>query len=87
VRTVGLSADGHGRARRHRIPGPPCAAGPGGLDQRFGHRSLDGYPLVGAVLEDRAAVLTASCDLAQARDKRLVGDNDLLADRRPELYP
>ena len=46
----------------------------------------DGYPLAGPVLEDRPAVLTATCDLRQARDKSLDGDNDLLADRRPSLY-
>ena len=45
-----------------------------------------GYPLAGPVLADRAAVLTAACDLPRARDKSLSGDNDLLADRRPELY-
>jgi 5-aminopentanamidase len=47
----------------------------------------DGYPLAGPVLADRAALLTAACDLPQARDKSLSGNNDLLADRRPELYP
>jgi 5-aminopentanamidase len=46
----------------------------------------DGYPLAGPVLEDRPAVLTAACDLPRARDKRLAGHNDLLADRRPVLY-
>ncbi len=46
----------------------------------------DGYPLAGPVLADRPAVLTAGCDLSRARDKSLAGDNDLLADRRPELY-
>jgi predicted amidohydrolase len=46
----------------------------------------DGYPLAGPVLADRSAVLTAACDLASARDKRLAGENDLLADRRPEIY-
>jgi 5-aminopentanamidase len=46
----------------------------------------DGYPLAGPVLADRSVVLTAVCDLARARDKSLSGDNDLLADRRPELY-
>jgi 5-aminopentanamidase len=46
----------------------------------------DGYPLAGPVLEDRPAVLTAECDLRRARGKRLAGDNDLLADRRPALY-
>jgi predicted amidohydrolase/dienelactone hydrolase len=46
----------------------------------------DGYPLAGPVLEDRPALLTATCDLRKARDKSLDGDNDLLADRRPSLY-
>jgi len=46
----------------------------------------DGYPLDGPVLADRPAVLTAACDLTRARDKRLAGDNDLLGDRRPDLY-
>ena len=46
----------------------------------------DGYPLAGPVLADRATLLTAICDLPRARDKSLSGDNDLLADRRPELY-
>jgi 5-aminopentanamidase len=46
----------------------------------------DGYPLAGPVLADHPAVLTAACDLPRARDKKLAGDNDLLADRRPELY-
>jgi 5-aminopentanamidase len=46
----------------------------------------DGYPLAGPVLADRPAVLTARCDLRRARDKKQAGDNDLLADRRPELY-
>ena len=46
----------------------------------------DGYPLAGPVLADRPAVLTAACDLTRARDKRLAGDNDLLGDRRPDLY-
>ena len=46
----------------------------------------DGYPLDGPVLADRPALLTAACDLSRARDKALSGDNDLLADRRPELY-
>jgi 5-aminopentanamidase len=46
----------------------------------------DGYPLAGPVLADRPQVLTAACDLPRARDKALAGDNDLLADRRPDLY-
>ena len=47
----------------------------------------DGYPLAGPVLADRPAVLAAPCELPRARDKRVPGsDNDVLADRRPELY-
>jgi predicted amidohydrolase len=46
----------------------------------------DGYALDGPVLADRSAVLHAACDLSRARDKRLAGDNDLLADRRADLY-
>ena len=48
--------------------------------------SPEGYPLAGPVLADRPAVLTAACDLPRARDKHVSGRNDLLADRRPELY-
>ena len=46
----------------------------------------DGYPLAGPVTADRQAVLTAPCDLAQARDKALSTRNDVLTDRRPALY-
>ncbi len=46
----------------------------------------DGYPLAGPVIADRAEVLTADCDLPQARDKRINTRNDLFADRRPDLY-
>ena len=46
----------------------------------------DGYPLAGPALQDRPAVLLADCDLSRARDKRLNDHNDLLTDRRPELY-
>jgi predicted amidohydrolase len=46
----------------------------------------DGYPLAGPVLADRAEVLVADCDLAATRDKRINSRNDLLGDRRPELY-
>ena len=48
--------------------------------------SPEGYMLAGPVLADRPAVLTAACDLPRARDKHVSGRNDLLADRRPELY-
>lgn len=46
----------------------------------------DGYPLAGPVTADRECVLTADCDLASARDKRISTHNDVLADRRPGLY-
>jgi predicted amidohydrolase len=48
--------------------------------------SPSGAPLAGPLLADRPAVLTAECDLKLARDKRVSEHNDLLADRRPELY-
>jgi predicted amidohydrolase len=47
----------------------------------------EGYLLAGPVLADHPALLVADCDLAAARDKRINEHNDLLADRRPELYP
>jgi predicted amidohydrolase len=46
----------------------------------------DGYPLAGPVTGGRPAVLTAECDLARAADKRISPHNDVLADRRPDLY-
>jgi predicted amidohydrolase len=46
----------------------------------------DGYPLAGPVTADRQAVLTAPCNLAEARDKALSTRNDVLTDRRPALY-
>jgi 5-aminopentanamidase len=46
----------------------------------------EGYPLAGPVLADRPTVLSVACELPRARDKSLSGNNDLLADRRPELY-
>jgi predicted amidohydrolase len=48
--------------------------------------SPDGYPVAGPVTADRPAVLAASCDLAEARDKRVSTRNDVLTDRRPALY-
>jgi predicted amidohydrolase len=47
----------------------------------------EGYLLAGPVLADYPALLVADCDLAAAGDKRINEHNDLLADRRPELYP
>ena len=46
----------------------------------------DGYPLAGPALDGRPGILLAGCDLSRARDKRLNDHNDLLTDRRPELY-
>jgi 5-aminopentanamidase len=46
----------------------------------------DGYPVAGPALADRPAVLSADCHLARAREKRITDHNDLLADRRPDLY-
>jgi len=46
----------------------------------------DGYPLAGPAAAGQPGVLTAHCDLPRARDKRISTHNDLLADRRPELY-
>ncbi len=46
----------------------------------------DGYPLAGPVTADRPAVLTASCDLTQASDKRVSTHNHVFTDRRPALY-
>jgi predicted amidohydrolase len=46
----------------------------------------DGYPLAGPAVPGEPALLAADCDLAAARDKQITTHNDLLADRRPELY-
>jgi predicted amidohydrolase len=46
----------------------------------------DGWPLAGPVAEPEPALLIASCDLALARDKRVSSRNDVIADRRPEVY-
>jgi 5-aminopentanamidase len=45
-----------------------------------------GYPAAGPVCENRTAVLTATINLRLARDKRISEQNDLFADRRPDLY-
>jgi predicted amidohydrolase len=46
----------------------------------------DGYPLAGPVLADRPEVLVADCDLVATRNKRINEHNDLLDDRRSDLY-
>jgi 5-aminopentanamidase len=46
----------------------------------------DGWPLAGPAPGDREHTLLAVCDLAAASDKRISEHNDVLADRRPQLY-
>ena len=46
----------------------------------------DGWPLAGPAPPGEVVTLIAHCRLADARDKRLSARNDVLADRRPELY-
>jgi 5-aminopentanamidase len=46
----------------------------------------DGCPLAGPAPPGEAVMLMARCRLADARDKHLNERNDVLADRRPELY-
>lgn len=48
--------------------------------------SPDGWLLAGPPGRGEPVTLTARCDLAQARDKRLNERNDVLADRRPAVY-
>jgi len=46
----------------------------------------DGYPAAAPQPGDHELLLTADCDLPAARDKRISAHNDVMADRRPELY-
>jgi 5-aminopentanamidase len=46
----------------------------------------DGFPLAGPAAGGEVVTVVARCDLARARDKRVSARNDVLADRRPELY-
>jgi predicted amidohydrolase len=46
----------------------------------------DGYPLAGPLARDAPAVVTAECDLPRAQDKNVSTHNDVLGDRRPDLY-
>jgi len=46
----------------------------------------DGWPLAGPEPGDRELTFAADCDLALAADKRNSERNDVLADRRPDLY-
>ncbi len=45
-----------------------------------------GFPLAGPADRDAALTLIARCRMAEARDKHTGERNDVLADRRPELY-
>jgi predicted amidohydrolase len=45
-----------------------------------------GFPLAGAAASTEPALLRASCDLAEARDKRVSAHNDVFADRRVDVY-
>jgi predicted amidohydrolase len=49
-------------------------------------RRLSGPPAAGDRDADGDALVLADCDLAAADDKRVSERNDVLADRRPELY-
>jgi 5-aminopentanamidase len=46
----------------------------------------DGYPLAGPAGDEETVTLLARCRLADAREKRTSDNNDVFADRRPELY-
>ena len=45
-----------------------------------------GWPLAGPPAGNGPALVVADCDLFRARDKALSERNDVLGDRRPELY-
>jgi 5-aminopentanamidase len=47
---------------------------------------VDGFPLAGPAASGETVTVVARCSLDDARDKRLNERNDVLADRRPELY-
>jgi len=46
----------------------------------------DGWPLAGGLASAQPATLLAECDLDAALDKAVSENNDVLGDRRPELY-
>ena len=45
-----------------------------------------GFPVAGPAGDEETVTVLASCELAHAREKRISPHNDVLADRRPELY-
>ena len=46
----------------------------------------DGWPLAGPAPADSESMPIAGCDLAEALSKAVSNHNDVLADRRPQLY-
>lgn len=46
----------------------------------------DGYPLAGGTASDQPATFLAECDLDAALNKSVSPNNNVLSDRRPELY-
>ena len=46
----------------------------------------NGWPLAGGSASDRPATLLAECELSDALDKHVSPNNDVIDDRRPELY-
>ncbi|MGZ4185767.1 MAG: nitrilase family protein [Solirubrobacteraceae bacterium] len=45
-----------------------------------------GFPVAGPAGDEETVTVLASCELAHAREKRISPNNDVLGDRRPELY-
>jgi predicted amidohydrolase len=45
-----------------------------------------GFPVAGPAGDEETVTVLASCELGQARKKRISPNNDVLGDRRPELY-
>jgi predicted amidohydrolase len=45
-----------------------------------------GFPIAGPAGDEETVTVLASCELGQAREKRISPHNDVLTDRRPELY-
>lgn len=46
----------------------------------------DGFPIAGPISADESALLLAEIDVARARLKSLGERNDVLGDRRTDLY-
>ncbi|HEX4672375.1 MAG TPA: nitrilase family protein [Solirubrobacteraceae bacterium] len=45
-----------------------------------------GFPIAGPAGDEETVTVFAGCELAQSREKRISPHNDVLTDRRPELY-